>query len=71
MSTYQINLLLEALVRVYSSEELSAGEPVLSCLVDHLGFDNDQAEAFVVGALELKEARARLGELLPQDTYVQ
>ncbi len=71
MSSYQIKLLLEALAKVYSSQELSAAEPVMSCLVNHLGFDSDQAEAFVVGALELKEARARRGNVGPQDTYVQ
>ena len=71
MSTYQITLLLEALVTVYSSEELSAGEPVLSCLVNHLGFEAEQAEAFVIAALELKELRARLGEPWPQDSFVQ
>ena len=62
MSTYQINLLLEALVGVYSSQELSAGEPVISCLVVHLGVDVCQAEALVEGALEIKEARTRLAD---------
>ena len=71
MSTYEISLLLEALVRVYSSEELSAGEPIVSSLKDHLGFNCDQAEAFVAGALHLKEARARLGDLRPGDVCVQ
>lgn len=71
MTTYQINLLLEALVKVYSSEELSGAEPIVSSLVNHLGFDSYQAEAFVAGALQLKEARARLGDVRPRDAYVQ
>ena len=71
MSSYQIKLLLEALARVYSSQELSAAEPVVGCLVSHFGFDREQAEVFVTGALQLKEVRARLGELVPQDTYIQ
>ncbi len=71
MSLYQIKLLLEALTRVYSSQELSASEPVVACLVNHLGFGREEAEVFVTGALELKEVRARLGEVVPQDTYIQ
>jgi hypothetical protein len=71
MSTYEINLLLEALVRVYSSQELAAAEPVVSCLVKDLGFENELAEVFVEGALLLKEARAKRGLVAPQDSYVQ
>lgn len=71
MSTYQINLLLEALVGVYSSQELSAADPVVTCLVNHLGFDCQQAEALVEAALQLKVARARLGDLGAGDVYVQ
>ncbi len=71
MSAYQINLLLEALVRVYSSEELSGGEPIVSCLVSYLGFETEQAEEFVAGALQLKELRACLGDIRPRDIYVQ
>lgn len=71
MTTYQVNLLLEALSRVYSSQELSDAECVVSCLVAHLGFDCEGAEAAVAGALALKEARARRGNIAPQDTYVQ
>ena len=71
MSSYQIKLLLEALAKVYSSQELSAAEPIVASLVNHIGLDCEQAEVFVAGALQLKEARARLGEVVPQDTYIQ
>jgi hypothetical protein len=71
MSTYQMDLLLEALAKVYSSQELSDVEPVVSSLVDHLGLSNELAEAFVTGALHLKEARARLGDLQARDTFIQ
>lgn len=71
MSTYQINLLLEALVGIYSIQELIAAEPVVLSLVNHLGFDCEQAEAFVAGALQLKEARARLRDVRQGHLYVQ
>jgi hypothetical protein len=71
MTTFQISVILEALAKLYSSQELSAAESVVSSLVNHLGFSSDQAEALVAGALHLKEVRARLGELQLSDTYIQ
>jgi hypothetical protein len=71
MTTFQISLLLEALSKVYSSQELAAAEPIVKSLVTHLGFDSHQAEALITGALHLKELRARLGERQINDIYIQ
>jgi hypothetical protein len=57
MSTYQLHLLLEALARVHSFEELSDGLSVISLLKKHLGFDSCEAEAVVEGAFQLKKVR--------------
>ncbi len=61
MTSYQITLLLEALVSVYSTEELCAADSIIVRLVKHLRFEQQDAEALVVGALRLKEVRLRYG----------
>lgn len=71
MTTYQLRLLLEALIRVHSYEELADGEPVISLLVRHLGFSPDEAEAVVEGALNLKTVRAGCGTSPTGEIYLQ
>ena len=71
MSTYQLQLLLEALAGVHSFEELSDGIAVISLLVRHFGFDALEAEAVVRGALELKTMRVEGGSHVQRNVYLQ
>jgi hypothetical protein len=71
MSTYEVTLILEALAKVYSCHELSAGVSVINSLVRHLGLMPEEAEVIVEGALQLKHSRARTGSLSTSEIYVQ
>ena len=71
MSTYQLQLLLEALAGVHSFEELSDGVPVISLLARHFGLDVFEAEAVVRGALDLKRVRVEGGSHAQRDVYLQ
>jgi hypothetical protein len=71
MTNYQLHLLLEAIAKVHSFEELSGGIPVISLLVRHLGFETEAAEAIVQGALHIKTIRARKSAEHSELSYVQ
>lgn len=66
-STYQQQLLLEALVNVHSFEQLAEGDYVIDLLVENLGLSFFEAEVLVEGAFNLKQVRqdrsCRLGHM--------
>jgi hypothetical protein len=62
MSTYQVHLLLEALVRVHSLEELENCCSIVSQLHHHLGLTIEEGEIVVEGAAQLKRLRMDAGE---------
>lgn len=62
MSTYQVHLLLEALVRVHSLEELEDCGSIVSQLQHHLGLSVEEGEIVVEGAAQLKRLRIDAGE---------
>lgn len=70
MSSYQIHLLLEALASVHSFKDLADGRAIID-LVRHLGFSPQEAEAIILGALQIKRLRA--GNILNRagETYLQ
>ena len=70
MSQYQVHLLLEALAKVHSFQELSEGEPVISLLIRHFCFGIDEAEAAVEGPLYLKKVRAESGQCPAGELYI-
>lgn len=70
MSTYQLRLLLEALASVHSFKDLSEGRAVID-LVRHLGFRPLEAEAIVLGALQIKKIRAENNVNSTGEVYLQ
>ena len=71
MSGYELMLILEALTRVHTFDELALGHPIIEALVIHLGLQPEQAEALVEGAMYLKQARAESGEIIQGVNYLQ
>lgn len=70
MSTYQLRLLLEALASVHSFKELTEGRAVID-LVRHLGFTPLEAEAIVLGALQIKKIRTENNVSQSGEVYLQ
>jgi hypothetical protein len=71
MSGYELMLILEALTRVHTFDELAQGRPIIAALVLHLGLEPEQAEVLVEGAMYLKQARAESGEVIQGVSYLQ
>jgi hypothetical protein len=71
MSGYELMLILEALTRVHTFDELAQGRPIIAALVLHLRLEPEQAEVLVEGAMYLKQARAESGEVIQGVSYLQ
>lgn len=70
MSTYQLRLLLEALASFHSFRELAEGN-VIADLVRYLGFSPLEAEAIVLGALQIKKIRGERQVNQTGEVYLQ
>ena len=71
MSGYELMLILEALTRVHTFDELALGRPIIAALVLHLGLEPEQAEVLVEGAMYLQQARAESGDVIQGVSYLQ
>ncbi len=71
MSKYQVHLLLEALVRVYSLSELEDCQTVVTHLCRHLSLSEDEGEIMVEGAVQLKRLRMEVGHFPSERTPIQ
>jgi hypothetical protein len=70
MSTYQIYIIISALINQYSLQELERGVGIVPILVRQFGCPQKIAKAFVRAASETKKVRVKRHETEPEVFYL-
>jgi len=70
MPTYQLHLLIAALVKLYTFQELERGVGIIPILVRQLGFPLKVVKEIVKAASDIKRIRAQKQEVEPEIFYL-
>ena len=70
MSTYQIHIIISALINLYSLQELERGVGIIPILVRQFGCPLKIAKEFVRAASDTKKVRVKRQEAEPEVFYL-